>query len=94
MPRSHRSPAAKVLDFFTTTDLPSADLVLSLAQDTLRARHQRSLEAKARATTRHASPTPAFSAAPPVTRVQKRKATKVAHKRKARATPPPAVEFD
>lgn len=48
MPRANKSVAGTVVEFFRTTPLESADLILGLCQDAVRERKAKSSAAKAR----------------------------------------------
>lgn len=97
MPKNQISPAGRIVEFFKTTPLETADLVLGLCKDEVNTRKQKSRDAKARA----AAPagetaTGASAAAAPA---KKAKASKKAkgpkkshHKKKHPAPPASAVE--
>lgn len=50
MPRAEQSKAAQIVNFFRTSQIDVAGMVLGLCQDAVRERKQRSADAKARAT--------------------------------------------
>lgn len=51
MPRAEQSKAAQIVNFFRTSQIDVAAMVLGLCQDAVRERKQKSADAKARATT-------------------------------------------
>lgn len=80
MPRSERTQEAKILDFFRSTDLPIAGLVLGLCKDVVGERLKKSKEARERQLHRDPPPTEAHAAAVTLARV------KVAKVKKAKTT--------
>ncbi len=58
MPRSTTSPAAAIVEFFRTATFETADLVMEMSKAALKARKQKSAEAKARAAKPAPKPAP------------------------------------
>ena len=82
MPRAEQSSAGRIVNFFRTSTLEQATLVLDIVKDVMRDRKQKSSDAKARASA-PAAPAPATAA----TKSKK----KAAPKRRKKAPKKPTV---
>jgi len=92
MPRAETSSAGRIISFFRTAPLESADLILGLCKDAVTERKQKSALAKARAAGPVATATPA-AAAPAAGKVKgTRKRAKKSHKKKPAAPPIEGVD--
>lgn len=80
MPRAQQTSASKVVEFFRTAPLETADLVMGLCRDALLGRKAKSNEARARAlkAMRPAAPSPAAAPAASSKPAGKKKAAKKA----------------
>lgn len=87
MPRAQQSPAGRIVEFFRTSPLETAELVLGLCRDAVSARRQKSTKAKARAT----KPAESTSTATPAAAPRKAKAKPAKKTRKARTRRSSAV---
>jgi hypothetical protein len=85
MPRAEISPAGKIVQFFQTAPIETADLILGLCKDAVTGRKQKSAQAKQRAQTGATVGGPAPTVGPAPTAAQKKKAKAKAKQGKAKS---------